>query len=430
MSKASRNIKTQQRTKRSQKTAHSSSWHLRMVLALLCLFVVLYTVVVGTRYDDILRMMEGNSWVEDWWMSFFRWPYVGAFMMALPMALLALLGCVIILAGSMGFRRFKSDRPCMMYLGLIIPLFLAYFCPPKANELAGSYRLFSKEMNAEEQYYSYLRMADEKQWLELLSALREDGTIDTPIGMRYALLAESGLGRLPEVLFTYPVRSPEDLLFRGVREPLTCLFNRQFYDNLGIYDEAFHQAMEYALFQPKGNCVYSLRQMADYAIAEHDWKVAEKYLDVLETGWFNGSFVAERREVIQKNQDAAYKNTGADKIGNAEKPLRGDNFVGVYPFRSEMVRLAYYQVGDSQKSLDYLLCTALLQKNLSLFYSVLTQFPNYQQRELPESYQEALAIIQSGEQALRDAPAGTYAYYYYNVDIPEEGDDLQMSAIN
>ncbi len=402
------------KTKRqmARKTVRPAGWHLKWVISVLGVFVVLYVAVVGTRYDDILRMMEGNSWVDDHWLAFFRWPLVGALLMALPMAAAG---------GLVAALLWGCKRERWTYVSCLVPIALAYLFPPKANDLAGSYRLFSKEMNAEEQYYSYLRLTDEKEWARLLESLRQDGNLDTPIGMRYALLAENGLGRLPEVLFQYPVRLPEDLLFRGVREPLTCQFNRQFYDNLGLYDEAFHQAMEYGLFQPEGSCLYTLRQLADYALAEGDLKLAEKYLAVLETGWFNGSFVEERRETIRQKK----LNNEAD-----ERPLRGDNFVGVYPFRSEMVRLAYYQVGDSQKALDYLLCSAMLEKNLQQFHSVLSQFPHYQQKALPRSYEEALMILQSGGRALRESPAGTYAYYYYNVTIPEGSDGMQMSSIN
>lgn len=382
---------------------------------MLASFVVLYVLVVGNCYDDILRMMEGNSWLDDTLLHFFHYPLLGALILCVPMALA---GCVVALL----LKLLKQRR--MMPLSLLVPLFLAYIYPPKANPEAGDYRLFSKEIRGEEQYYSYVRLADEKKWGDLLSALRKDGNMDTALGMRYALLAESALGHLPDVLFSYPVRSPEDFLFRGVREPITCQFNRQFYENLGIYDEAFHQAMEYGLLQPEGCCLYTLRQLADYALKEGDVRVAAKYLSILD------SRCAIYNPFASKTEHGAIGGEPEDSSSEAGKPLRDDNLIGAYPLRSEMVRLAYYQIGDEQKTLDYLLCSLLLEKNLEQFYKVLTQFPAYQQRALPRSYQEALEILESEGRALHDAPSGTYAYYFYNIQMAETGQETLMPSTN
>lgn len=362
-------------------------------------FLLVYTVVVGTRYHATLRMMEANSWIDNYILHLFRWPYLGALLMA-----------VFVLGVPVLFMFLNNLRPYRLKIKwwLVVPftLFFAWMFPPK--QYGERYKLFSQQMNLGEQFYRYMFMADEGRWQELLNQIREDGTRETPIGMRYSLLAESALGTLPQALFTYPVTSPEDFLMRGERNPISCQFNRQFYENLGVYDEAFHQAMEYGLLQKEGCCLYSLRQLADYAIEEGDVRIAEKYLEILSQSTFDRDFVKERRSRIEGVQP------------KDERPLREDNFVGVYPLRSEMVRLAYYHVGDHQKALDYTLCSILLQKQLAQFYSTLSQFPNYRNRQLPLAYQQALEILQSGETALKDAPPGTYAFFYYNVSIPEE----------
>ena len=53
--------------------------HYTAILALL--FVITYTITVGVLYPNTLRMMEANCWIDDYVLQFFRWPFVGAFIM-------------------------------------------------------------------------------------------------------------------------------------------------------------------------------------------------------------------------------------------------------------------------------------------------------------------------------------------------------------
>lgn len=367
-------------------------------------FLLVYTVVVGTCYHATLCMIEANSWIDNYILHLFRWPYLGALLMA-----------VFVLGVPVLFWFLYNLRPFRMKIKwwMVVPftLVFAWMCPPKQD--GERYTLFSQQMNLGEQFYRYMFMADEGRWQELLDQIRKDGTRETPIGMRYALLAESALGTLPQALFTYPITSPDELLMRGERNPISCQFNRQFYENLGVYDEAFHQAMEYGLLQKEGCCMYTLRQLIDYALVEGDVRIADKYLTILSQTRFDKDFAKERRARLEQVRQESSQAV-------PEKPLRSDNFVGLYPLRSEMVRLAYYEVGDRQKAVDYTLCCILLQKQLEQFYRTLSQFPDYQGHQLPLAYQQALEILQSGETALRDAPPGSYAYYYYNVSVSEE----------
>ncbi|MCQ2196363.1 MAG: DUF6057 family protein [Bacteroidaceae bacterium] len=395
------------------------AWHVsprKLTLCLYALFVLFYVLVVGTRYGAIFRMIEANSWTDEPLWHLCRYPYLGALLYALPMALVGLTLCLF---------KLRKYAPCT----LLVPLCLAYYFAPHLRTEEGGYRLFSTEMEQERQVCNYILLADDKQWEELLETLRKDGNLDTPLGLRYALLAEGALGRLPDALFRYPVHSPDDLLFRGDRSAVSCQFNRQFYENLGVYDEAFHQAMEYGVKQKEGCCLGTLRHLTDYALANGDWKVAEKYLTILADAWLQGSFIEERRATLARVREQMQQ-AEATCDSTQLLPLRGESFVGLYPLRSEMVRLAYYQEGDAQKTLDYLLCIALLEKNLDTFYKILTQFPNYHQRMLPRNYQEALDILQSQGTAWRDAMQGSYAFYYYNVAIPNGNNDIQMSSLN
>ena len=175
---------------------------------------------------------------------------------------------------------------------------------------------------------------------------------------------------------------PLNFFYPHQTEYIASQFNRLFYLNLGVFDEAFHQAEEYGLLQRNGVCFSSLRQMVDYSIEEGDFETSEKYLQILSRSSCHKGFVKERRERIQKT-----------KSGNSKSiPLRADNFVGGFPLPIEMLRLArYYQDSPHRKQMvDYAICSYLLRGDAEKFIIATKAFNRYKDQELPKAYQEFL----------------------------------------
>ncbi|MBO7136982.1 MAG: hypothetical protein J6V92_00760 [Bacteroidaceae bacterium] len=226
-------------------------------------------------------------------------------------------------------------------------------------------------------------MANEERWEDLLykEHVKRDAQRGSGIALRYALLAESALGTLPENLLDYPIRDESLFLYQHERELVTLQFNRLFYQNLGIYDEAFHHAMEYGLLMPNGINFSSLRQMVDYSIEEGEWEIADKYLTLLSKSTCHKDFVKERRA---KMENAKSSN------GKSEVPLRADNFVGGYPLPIEMLRLArYYQDSPNRKKMvDYAICSYILRGDIQSFMIAIQAFDFYKDKELPRAYQQ------------------------------------------
>ncbi len=382
------------------------------ILALL--FIVVYTATISALYPNILCMMEANCWIDDYILQFFRWPIVGAFLMALPM-------CIAMLLVAFLLRLCRLPR--LMPLSIIVSLALAYVYPPNANYQWGEDRLFSQNLRQDEQVCHYIRLAGSQKWNELQQTIRRDGMATSILGMRYLLLAESAKGTLVENLFTYPIRETEDFLFRGYRTSQSCEFNRHFYANIGIWDECYHQAQEYSMCQPRF-CVYSLCHMIDYSIKEAEWAVAEKLLAVLSQALFYDDFIADRKSQIAEGRQLKPVN---------DAPLRQDCFVTGYSFQSEMAILLKYEIGDSLKIQDYTLCSMLVRKKLPQFVSCLGLFPRYAKctlDQLPTPFRHAIEIYRSQGEALRDEPYGTYAYFYYNTPIPKQETRYGTASIN
>ena len=225
-------------------------------------------------------------------------------------------------------------------------------------------------------------MANEERWEDLLykEHVKRDAQLGRGIALRYALLAESALGTLPENLLDYPIRDESLFLYQHQRELITLQFNRLFYLNLGIYDEAFHQAMEYGLLMPNGINFSSLRQMVDYSIEEGEWEIADKYLTILSKSTCHKDFVKERRAKIPNPYSL---------IPNSS-PLRADNFVGGYPLPIEMLRLArYYEDSPNRKKMvDYAICSYILRGDIKSFMIAIQAFDYYKDKELPRAYQQ------------------------------------------
>ena len=240
--------------------------------------------------------------------------------------------------------------------------------------------LTSKHIKEGEYIRKLVCLSNEKRWEDLLykEHVRIDAQRGNATALRYALLAESALGTLPENLLDYPIRDENLFLYPHQRVYVTLQLNRLFYENLGIYDEAFHHAQEYSLLMMNGDCFSSLRQMVDYSIEEGEWEIAEKYLHILSKSSCHKDFVDERRAVMET----------AKKSFAKEIPLRADNFVGGYPLPVEMLRLARYygDVSQRKKMVDYAICSYLLRGDVNSFLIAIKAFDIYKEKELPRAY--------------------------------------------
>ena len=234
-------------------------------------------------------------------------------------------------------------------------------------------------------------LANEERWEDLLykEHVKRDAQRGNAIVLRYALLAESALGNLPENLLDYPINNESLFLFQHDRNIVSLQFNRLFYLNLGIYDEAFHQAMEYGLLMTNGINFSSLRQMVDYSIEEGDWEIADKYLTLLSKSTCHKKFIEERRERLQQ--------VSTLRRDLEETPLRADNFVGGYPLPIEMLRLTrYYKDSPNRKKMaDYAICSYILRGDVNSFRIAVQAFDYYKDKELPRAYRQFLESTQS-----------------------------------
>lgn len=242
--------------------------------------------------------------------------------------------------------------------------------------------IFSPTLQFEENTAKISDLADRKEWEEIISEIPYDKAVKSRILTSYVLLAMNATGTMGDNLFAYPINSPDFFLFRHEERPYLVNFNRQFYDNIGIWSECFHMAFEYGILQRENDCFKSLRWKIDYSIKTGDYDTASFYLNILSKSCMNGEFVESRNKMVAMKQgkDKTYDNI----------PYTSDTFVGAYPLASEMFRL-FERKKDNKKIMDYVLCSLLLNKEVDKFVIVLQNFNFYKNDRMPRNYSEALA---------------------------------------
>ena len=223
-------------------------------------------------------------------------------------------------------------------------------------------------------------LSNEGRWEDLLykEHIKSEAQRGNGVALRYALLAECALGTLPENLLDYPISNENLFLYPHLSNRVASMFNRLFYLNLGIYDEAFHHAQEYNVLMPNGNCFSSIRQQTDYSIEEGEWEMADKFLTILSKSSCHNKFINERRLKMET----------AKKNFNKSIALRADNFVGGYPLPAEMLRLArYYKDSPNRKKMvDYAICAYIIRGDYNSFMIAINAFDFYKDKELPRAY--------------------------------------------
>ena len=273
----------------------------------------------------------------------------------------------------------------------------------------------NKQLRLEEKSQRLAALAEKKEWKQIMNELPGKEAASNKVYMCYALLAESALGTLPENVFKYPVVFSENLLYRDNSKDFCRNFNRQFYENIEIYDECFRQSYEYGIQSRNGLCFAAMRQMIKYALLTDNYPVAEKYIEKIACSPTHVSWAKKWRRALE-----------AQKKRNipSQKPLRANTFIGAYLIGLEM--MGQLEFGhQSQMILDYALISFLLDCDLDNFMKVLIKYHAYDGQQLPKAYAEAVAMFVSdtGDESIRQ-----YVSYPPQYDMQFHQFDAQYMA--
>lgn len=231
-------------------------------------------------------------------------------------------------------------------------------------------------------------LVESKKWDTVLQMIDPADTWKSPVQLRWALLALSEKGLLPEKLFSYGILEPASFIFERQEHLPGRSFNSQFFEALGFDNEVIHQSFQSGIQAPHGMSFRAMRTITNACIRKKDRPMAEKYLKVMQYSSCHGQWVKNCLAYL-----AAMKQQEGESATetNATIPF----FIGAHPFLSDMARVIDCYP-DNRKVLDYLLCGLLVSKDLDKFYVVFRRFyvPLLgTTTDLPKHYKEALLML-------------------------------------
>lgn len=229
--------------------------------------------------------------------------------------------------------------------------------------------------------------AEAEDWNRVLHLYHNEAEKDA-FTLRYALLAEAGLGTLPHHLLNYPISSAEDFVFRHNYSIRADHFNSLFYRHLGFPDESFHQAFEGSTLSPRGFTMRSLRMFTEASLAVGDTTLAQKYIDILSTTCTHGEWAARQTVLL--------KALTHGEIVVPPAPLRSFNFVGAAPTLTTEWTYALDAHPNNRRLFDYLACAFLLNKQPEKLARLMELTHTYERQTLPPLYAQAMALFAEG----------------------------------
>lgn len=249
--------------------------------------------------------------------------------------------------------------PCLFFVGF------AFF-------VLQNKRLKKQERNYNMEYFAY-----SGRWNKLLDLIGNDDKNEMK-DLCYVTLALSESGILGDRLFHYPVNSEEYFLFMGDASLHGTFFNQLFYEHIGVYNQAIHQAFQEATKSKYGMSFRVLMNLIRFNIALGNEKMANKYMDILSHASCYGDWIEYQRKELEVS---------------LKKERKMDDET-VYMTNATLNNLYnIVQAGNINIPLNhYYLCTLLIRKNLLAFTNHLRDNSYVLKNVIPQHYMEALIL--------------------------------------
>ena len=229
-------------------------------------------------------------------------------------------------------------------------------------------------------------MGEHKDWDGILKSVSRQDALSNEYKRKYVLLALSETGNLPDYAFRYGLKSSNDFLFHNPDGPLALKFNILFYRALGLQNAVVYYAYQQSLQSLPGLSYDAMRTLTDAYIELKDYRLAKKYMDILEHSTCNDGWLEERRMKLYSIMETS-----------PDYHLSGEQFVLEDFYRDMSALIARYP--ENRKYVDYILCGLLADKNGNMFLNVMNMVKKYHYADssMPSLYQEALCLVATYE---------------------------------
>lgn len=243
-------------------------------------------------------------------------------------------------------------------------------------------------------------LAYRSQWDKVRMVASEN--LDTQYGLFYWNLSYAREGRLPEAMLEYDNNSVSDGLFLSTTLKDSYLSMFYFTDALLEMGDV-SQATDCALFGqtvlPGHYSSRMLRRLAEISVVTGDYPVAAKYLSILSRCRNHRKWAAGMMACIEKDSIPSELQVWRSRTSGR------DRFFNIGDVRSSLLAISTDN-GTNRVAVDYLMCSCILENDLSNFRILYERFWHGgldRYYEVPDLYKQALYFMTESENSSRYA---------------------------
>jgi hypothetical protein len=259
---------------------------------------------------------------------------------------------------------------------------------------------FSTDWRKEEiMGYDYL--VREQQWNKIISMANRKDPAD-PLSVACLNLALSKDGHMGDCLFRYFQNGPEGLIPTFQRDFTIPFVAGEIYYHLGFLNTSMRfafEAMEAIPDYKKSS--RAMKRIAEVNLLNGEYKVAAKYLHLLQQTLFYKNWASETLKCIDNDKIIDQHPEWA-----ALKKYRiTQDFLFSEQEKDQMLGLLFTQCSSNKMAFEYLMAYTLLTKDLVHFFQYFPLGKNLGYTAIPAHYQEALIFIWASKSAnLNEVP--------------------------
>jgi len=179
-------------------------------------------------------------------------------------------------------------------------------------------------------------------------------------------------------------------LWLGWGNDASPFFGSEVFYNLGYINEAYRWAFEAMV--AKGQAPRLLKRLALTSIINGDYQVAGKYLNVLDQTLFYRKWARHYKRCIE---DPEILNHDIEIIEKRQFLVHTDFFADVNHHNIELIRLLENHP-DNRMAFEYFMSSLLLEKDINTFAANIYRLREFDFKEIPVHYEEALMVYMAG----------------------------------
>jgi len=235
--------------------------------------------------------------------------------------------------------------------------------------------------------YDYL-VRDEK-WDEVLAYAAENPPRNY-LSLAMLNLSLAKKGQLGNRMFNYDQHGINGLFLPFEREYVSAIMGNEIFYHLGLTNASQEYAFESMETIPnRGKSARVIKRLAETNLINAQYKVAEKYLSLLDKTIFYRKWARTTRAYLGNEENI---NSHPDWGEKRKFAVRNDYFFHVMNIEAVLTRMVK-EHPDNKMAFEYLMAFYLVNKDLGNFVNYIPVIEKMRYREIPVSYQEAILYV-------------------------------------